>query len=206
MRLSYIQPSCVDFFAQFQWLVVGLVFTKVLSHHRVPVFHVGLAVPFFRTSVVHMLHLFSPAVCAALPMTSQTLVNEAEGCNTIKQFGVRVFIIKKTCNLQTNLLSLGTGLHVSGDSTVQYLMRVRRVRMLFFRCGRMALPCPSSTEVRTQPCHSQGGNKRTEHEESRRVFGPAGPQFSRPANLFRNAVTECRCESCVSACKVPAKS
>ena len=49
-------------------------------------------------------------------------------------------------------------------------------------------------------------NMRTQHEESRRVFGPAGPHFSRPANHFRNAVTECRCESCVSACKVPTKS
>ena len=107
MRLSYLQPSCVDFFAQFQWLVVGLVFTKVLSHHRVPVFHVGLAVPFFRTSVVHMLHLFSPAVCAALPMTSQTLVNEAEGCNTIKQFGVRVFIIKNNLQFANKSVEFG---------------------------------------------------------------------------------------------------
>ena len=47
MRLSDLLPSCVDFFAQFQWLVAGLVFTKVLSHHRVPVLHVGLAGPFF---------------------------------------------------------------------------------------------------------------------------------------------------------------
>ena len=36
------------------------------------------------------------------------------------------FFQKKTCNLQTILLSLGTSLYVSGESRFQYVVRVRR--------------------------------------------------------------------------------
>ena len=64
-----------------------------------------------------MLRSSSPVASLALHTNSETLVDEAEGRKTIKQFGVRVFI-KKTCNLQTILLSLGTGLHVCGDFKV----------------------------------------------------------------------------------------
>ena len=60
----------------------------------------------------------------AFSTTGETLVDEAEGRKTIKQFGVRVFVIQKTCNLQTILLSLGTGLHVSEDSSVKCMVRV----------------------------------------------------------------------------------
>ena len=60
----------------------------------------------------------------AHPTTNETLADEAEGRKTIKQFGVRVVIIQKTCNLQTILLSLGTGLHVSEDSSVKCMVRV----------------------------------------------------------------------------------
>ena len=37
------------------------------------------------------------------------------------------------------------------------------------------------------------GNRRSEHEETRRVFGPPGPHLSRRASHFRNPVTERRC-------------
>ena len=49
----------------------------------------------------------SRSAAPALPMTSETLVDEAEGRKTINKFGVRVFIIKNTCNVHTILLSLG---------------------------------------------------------------------------------------------------
>ena len=70
-------------------------------------------------------------------------------------------------------------------------------------------PTPARHRQRSEPNHvarKMARNMRTQHGESRCVFGPARPHFSRPANHFRNAVTECRCESCVSACKVPSKS
>ena len=52
-------------------------------------------------------------------------------------------------------------------------------------------PTPARYRQRSEPNHvacKMAGNKRTEHQESRRVFGPAGPHFSRPANHIRNVV------------------
>ena len=95
----------------------------------------------------------------ALPMTSETLVDEAEGRKTINKFGVRVFIIKNTCNVHTILLSLGHKAACVWVSSVSYMVRVRRSASAVFT------PCPSSIEVRTQPCYWQGGReqKLTEH-------------------------------------------
>ena len=57
MRLSNLQPFCVDFTAKSAWLVVGRVFTETHSHHGVPLLLAGLALPLFGPPVVYMLHL-----------------------------------------------------------------------------------------------------------------------------------------------------
>ena len=43
----------------------------------------------------------------ALPTTCETLVDEAEGRKTIKQFGVRVFIIQKNLQFANNSVEFG---------------------------------------------------------------------------------------------------
>ena len=71
MRLSDLELSCADFIAQFQWLVVGIVFTKTLTHHDVPVLHVGHAVPLLG----HLLLVF----CIFVPTVSAVIVNVRSG-------------------------------------------------------------------------------------------------------------------------------
>ena len=64
--------------------------------------------------------------------------------------------------------------------------------------------CPPLPVIDSGPNSSmllaRSGTRRAKHEESRRVLGPAGPHFSRPANQFRNAVAVSRSESFVSVC------
>ena len=58
----------------------------------------------------------------------------------------------------------------------------------FYHCGRIAHTTRHRWGPNPPSCKQHGENKRTEHEEYRRVFGPAGPHFSRPANHFRPSV------------------
>ena len=60
-----LELSCVDFLAQFQWLVEGLVFAKMFTHHGVPVLHFGHAVSLFRQLLLTFC-IFVPTVCAAV--------------------------------------------------------------------------------------------------------------------------------------------
>ena len=67
----------------------------------------------------------------------------------------------------------------------------------------VGLPTPARHRQRSELNHvacKMAANRRAKHEESGRVFDPAGPHFSRPANHFRNAVTVSRYESFVSVC------
>ena len=64
MRMFDLQSSCVNIFAQLRWLVVGLVFTKMFTHHSVPVLRFGLDVSLF--GHLFVFRTFVPAVCAAV--------------------------------------------------------------------------------------------------------------------------------------------
>ena len=140
----------------------------------------------------------------ALPTTSETFVDGAEGRKTFKQLGVRVFITNKTCNLQTILLSLGTGRCMCLGIPVSSMLCVCAERECDFTTV-VGWPTLARRRQRSEPNHvtrKLAGIRCTEHEESRRVFGPA----SRPANHFRNKVTECRSESLALVCMAPSKS
>ena len=85
----------------------------------------------------------------------------------------------------------GEGGQVSGKWCV-YVMR----ECCFTAVIRFPHPCPSSTEVRTEPCYSQDG--REQALRARRIttcFRSSWSHFSRPPDHFRSAniLTECRC-------------
>ena len=71
--------------------------------------------------------------------------------------------------------------------------------MLFYRCGRVARSCPSSTEVRTQPCCMQHG--REQAHRARRITTCFSVQLARISHDQRIAFAlqgpKCRCDSFV---------
>ena len=73
------------------------------------------------------------------------------------------------------------------------------------RCGRMAHPCPISTEVRTQPCCLQDGREQA-HRAPRitTCFRSSWPAFFTTSESLSQC-SDGRCESFVSACKVQIK-